>query len=456
VLENKYSAYIPYFFIAESGDQLLFKVISTLGWQKKLDSLLDGTSTRTIDWEGVKDVFLVNSTRVTGNTNYLDKPVHYSKSLNKYVFIKAGLLNTAHSLKEISSLVTGLWPNMIIHQDNDMFFFKSIGCDITKGDNFEGASNKIFYGAPGTGKSHKVLTVECKGAEKFVTVFHPDTQYSDFIGSLKPKMEKDSNDDVVITYQFRPGPFTSALIKAIKHQDKHVCLVIEEINRAPASAVFGEVFQLLDRKENGESTYKVNASDPDMLMYINEQLRCAGCVELSQLEIPANLSLLATMNSSDQAVMPLDTAFKRRWSFEYLDMDFSNPDVPQTDIFIKTDNGEFKIKWPELAVIINGVLVDIGVAEDRLIGPFFLNKKELESSNTAKAALKGKLFVYLWDDVLRHLGHQKLFAQSYKTFGELSNAFNNDKSIFNSAIQEKIEVKGKKVELVEALADESE
>lgn len=87
---------------------------------------------------------------------------------------------------------------------------------------------------------------------------------------------------------------------------------------------------------------------------------------------------------------------------------------------------------------------------------FFLNKKELESSNTAKAALKGKLFVYLWDDVLRHLGHQKLFAQSYKTFGELSNAFNNDKSIFNSAIQEKIEVKGKKVELVEALADESE
>jgi hypothetical protein len=456
VLANKYSASIPYLFRSDSGDDLLFKIVSTLGWQDKLEPLLESSSSRTIDWGDLNDAFLVSSTPVAGHTQYVDKPVHYSESLVKYVHIKKGLLDTEPSLKTVSNLISDLWPNMLIHQDGAEFLFKSSGRISSRGPLFEGASNKVFYGAPGTGKSHRILNKESKGAEKIVTVFHPDTQFSDFVGALKPKMEKDSLGKSFVTYQFRPGPFTNALVKAKTYPDKHICLIIEEINRASAAAVFGELFQLLDRNKNGESTYRIDAADPDMLMYINEQLRSAGTSELTQLEIPSNLSLLATMNSSDQAVMALDTAFKRRWSFEYIEIDFSHAEVPKTDISINTENGVITIKWPDLAEIINDVLVDSGVAEDRLVGPFFLNQKELETSSSAKNALKGKLFVYLWDDVLRHLGHQKLFSPKYKTFGKLSNAFNKDMPVFNSVIEDKIEEKGTKFEVPEAQEDATE
>ena len=456
VLENKYSASIPYLLKDDSGDELLFKILSTLGWKGKLDSILGSHSDETVDWGTIDGAFLLKTANVVGNIQYVEEPVHYSESLAKYVFIKKGLLDTQLTLETVSSLISGLWPNTVIHNKGAIFSFKSSKRICTVGPAFQGAANKILYGAPGTGKSHKIHTEECKGAEKVVTVFHPDTQYNDFVGALKPMMKKDVAGDSVVTYQFRPGPFTNALVKAKVQPGTHICLVIEEINRAPAAAVFGELFQLLDRNENGESTYRIDAADPDMLMYINEQLGAAGVSELKQLEIPANLSILATMNSSDQAVMPLDTAFKRRWSFDYLEIDFKNPAVPKTVIDIRTSNGSFSIEWPHLAIIINNLLIEIGVAEDRLIGQFFLTPKELINAKSTKNAHRGKLFVYLWDDVLRHLGHSKLFSQNYKTYGRLSHAFNKDLPIFNSTIESQIELKGTKAKAAEALQDASE
>jgi hypothetical protein len=450
ILRSKYSSSIPYFFSSDSGDEILFKIITTLGWEDKLDSLLDNSSTRTIQWGELNDVFLINTTPIAGNNQYLEKPVHYSKSLNKYVHIKKGLLDTEASRESISKLISTLWPNMLIKQEDGSYFFKSSEHIEIKGPRFEGATNTIFYGAPGTGKSYKIHTEECKDAEKVVTVFHPDTQYNDFVGALKPKMEMGNDGISVVTYQFRPGPFTNALVKAKSHPDKHICLVIEEINRAPAAAVFGELFQLLDRDSNGKSTYKIDASDPDMLMHINNQLRSVGIPELLQLEIPANLSLLATMNSSDQAVMPMDAAFKRRWSFQYIEINFNKKAVPNSDFCITTTNGQYNISWPDFAQIINATLIDSRVAEDRLLGPFFLNKDEIKDIKTAKNTLNGKLFVYLWDDVLRHLGYQKLFSSTYKTFGRLSSAFNNNMPIFNADIEMKIEAKGRKLEVAEA------
>ena len=450
VLSNKYLSSIPYLFQDYSGDNLLFKILSTLGWKGKLDSLLEGHSGSIVEWGSINDAFLLKTANVVGNNHYVEAPVHYSEALAKYVYIKKSLLSNDVSCELVSNLVAEIWPDMVIRSDNSLFSFKSSGRIDTIGPIFEGAKNKIFYGAPGTGKSYKILTEECKDAVTVVTVFHPDTQYNDFVGALKPMMKKDRDENSIVTYQFRPGPFTNALIKAKTLPNAHICLVIEEINRAPASAVFGELFQLLDRNGNGESTYKIDAADPDMLMYINEQLRTVGVSELTQLEIPANLSILATMNSSDQAVMPLDTAFKRRWSFEYVKIDFNNPEVPRTVIDIQTKNGSFSIAWPELATIINDLLIDIGVTEDRLIGPFFLAPKELSDSASTNLALNGKLFVYLWDDVLRHLGHTKLFSPSYKTFGQVSHAFNKGKPIFNSLIESKIEEKGVEIEVVGA------
>ena len=455
-LVANYSGYLPHLFRSGDGDELLLMILSTLGWQSLLDSVLDSSAGRFCHWGGIQNAYLLSSTPVPGNTQYVEQPIHYSTLFQKYIHIKKGLLDSDELMVTISELISPLWPNMSIHKSDDEFFFRASGRLNVNDTVFEGATNKIFYGAPGTGKSHKIHTEECQDAEKIVTVFHPDTQYNDFVGALKPMMGKDSNGTSIVIYQFRPGPFTHALVKAKVRPDTHICLIIEEINRAAAAAVFGELFQLLDRNENGESTYKIDAADPDMLMYINEQLRTAGVTELTQLEIPANLSILATMNSSDQAVMPLDTAFKRRWSFEYLEIDFTIPAVPKTVINIQTANGCFSIKWPDLAKIINNMLVEIGIAEDRLIGPFFLTPKELIDSSSAKSALNGKLFVYLWDDVLRHLGQHKVFSSAYKTFGGLSSAFNEGLAVFSPSIENEIEAKGTSIEVAEASHDAAE
>ncbi|WP_172581183.1 AAA family ATPase [Vibrio harveyi] len=453
-LMNNYSTAVPYLFRATSGDELMFRILSTLGWQGKLDTELNPSSSGFADWGSIDKVFLFRPTSISGNTGYVEEPIHYHSPSHQYVFVKKGLLDTEDLRASVSELISKLWNNMSIQKHDEAFFFKSSLRFDSKGPAFTGATNKIFYGAPGTGKSHHIHNVECKDAFKIVTVFHPDTQYSDFVGALKPNMATDENSKPYVAYQFRPGPFTKALIEAKLHPYKHICLVIEELNRAPAAAVFGELFQLLDREDDGASTYKIDASDPDMLAYINQSLGKAGVANIKQLEIPANLSLLATMNSSDQAVMPLDTAFKRRWRFKFIDIDFSHANVPNHELHLSTQSGMFKISWSEFATIINNVLIEAHVAEDRLIGPFFVKKDEIETVEAAKETLNSKLFVYLWDDVLRHIGPKKIFASEYLTYGRLSSAFIKGKAIFNAKVEEKIKEGGTPLEEPEINAAE--
>ncbi|MDY6525095.1 AAA family ATPase, partial [Acinetobacter faecalis] len=180
--------------------------------------------------------------------------------------------------------------------------------------------NKIIYGAPGAGKSASVS--EIVGENYIRTVFHPETQYSDFIGCLKPHKDSSSGN---ITYSFRKGPFIQILEKALLNPDTNYFLVIEELNRANTAAVFGEIFQLLDRDDEGKSEYPILIQDEDLYDALEETLGSEHeFIVKRHLMIPSNLSIIATMNSSDQAVFPLDTAFKRRWIFEYLPIDFTN------------------------------------------------------------------------------------------------------------------------------------
>jgi hypothetical protein len=439
-LQRRYMSSIAYMFSHPDGDELLFRIMTAIAWTGQVDSLL-GTEpdAEFAAWNGLDRAFLLRPSKEPGNTLYVQIPVHFSVPLGKYVFIKKGLLDTPESIEMVSDLVSGLWPDMSVRNRNGQFFFEASTRFGVSGPRVTGGANKIFYGAPGTGKSYRVHGEMSNGAEKIVTVFHPDTQHNDFIGALKPKMEKDEQGDSVITYCFRPGPFTCALIQAIVRPDIKVFLIIEEINRASAAAVFGELFQLLDRGPDGASTYCINATDPDMLEYINSELSAKGCPAIDMLRIPSNMSLLATMNSSDQAVMPLDTAFKRRWNFEYLPIDFLQPQIPQTDIVFTTSSGKYSVAWPDFAQIINKTLIDNDIPEDRLIGPFFLDAKELENGETAKAALGGKLFIYLWDDVLRHAGHQKIFAPTLRTFGNLSSAFRNGYPVFSAVVEASLE-----------------
>ncbi|WP_297478511.1 AAA family ATPase [uncultured Photobacterium sp.] len=325
-------------------------------------------------------------------------------------------------------------------------YLSSQKCNITEirelknssGDNFH-STNIIYYGAPGTGKSYSIS--QGKDENYFTrTVFHPDTQYSDFIGCLKPIMNNNS-----VSYQFRPGPFTIAIIKAISDPSSEYFLVIEEINRAAAAAVFGEIFQLLDRDENGESSYSIDVSDPDLLAYLNE--KTLNNFSTGKLKIPSNLSLLATMNSSDQAVMPMDTAFKRRWQFKYLQIDYSKASKGTLNIPIESAGNITiqPIEWSILAMVINKHLATERIPEDRLLGHRFISETELQKDpdNT----LKGKLLMYLWDDVLRHNQKTIIFkdeviinGQSVEliNFSQLINAFEQGSTVFNNAIEESL------------------
>lgn len=300
--------------------------------------------------------------------------------------------------------------------------------------------NKIVYGAPGTGKSYSIKN-GLDETNLIRTVFHPDTQYSDFVGSLKPIMLEDC-----VGYEFRPGPFTEAIIKAINKPKHSITLIIEEINRASAAAVFGEIFQLLDRGNDGHSEYSIDVSDPDLLAYLNS--KTYGYFKDGKLFIPSNLTLLATMNSSDQAVMPMDTAFKRRWEFSYLKIDYANASEGELTIPVSSidNHSTLTIKWSTFAQVINEQLSLENVPEDRLLGHRFLSENELEKN--PEGSLKGKLFMYLWDDVLRHGQHSVVFKEDVElkdgetirlnTFGHLVNAFEAGEAVFNDTVEQRL------------------
>jgi len=284
--------------------------------------------------------------------------------------------------------------------------------------------NKIIYGAPGAGKSAAVS--KRVGKHYIRTVFHPETQYSDFIGCLKP--HKDSKG--TITYSFRKGPFIQILEKAFLNPKTHYFLVIEELNRANTAAVFGEIFQLLDRDEEGKSEYPILIQDEDLYEALKnvEGLETHPCISNRELIIPGNLSIIATMNSSDQAVFPLDTAFKRRWIFEYLPIDFTECATGLIPIY-HTDLPN--IEWKTFAQAINTILVQLKVVEDKLIGPWFVKDSDL-TEDTAKDTFIGKVCSYLWDDALKYKNHNdEIFKRDIHSYGQLHQMYSNGKCIFS-------------------------
>lgn len=288
-----------------------------------------------------------------------------------------------------------------------------------------GGVNVIVYGAPGTGKSFSL-----KGLTNIVrTVFHGDYRNSDFVGTYKPYKTKNEDGTEGITYSFIPGPFISAFVNSVRLPDEEHNLIIEEINRANAATVFGEIFQLLDRSDNGQSEYVINV-EPSLNDYLQEEL---GELWQGKLYIPPNLSLRASMNSADQGVEPMDSAFKRRWEFKYLPIEFSsveplfnNKTIPyRSDLY----------SWSVFARAINSVLSGQGVEEDRLLGPFFLSRRELADIVNMPNYVSGKVLIYLWDDVLRHSGRDWVFRSTFKSFSDLTTQYLKKNSIFTDKLE---------------------
>lgn len=275
-----------------------------------------------------------------------------------------------------------------------------------------GGENVIFYGAPGTGKSNRVDTkVKTEGKIPFRTVFHPDLQNSDFFGCLKPQM-----DGKKVRYGFSPGPFMKAIAEAYKTPSEPVFLVIEELNRAAAAAVFGDLFLLLDRDEDGKGEYGVSFPSTESEAWFEAETGVA----YGELLLPSNLFIYATMNSADQGVYPIDTAFRRRWRQEYLPFDYDKG--PDGDVhYVDGAGNRHEITWREFVKLLNNHLTSsktLNIAEDRLLGQWFVKKKELEGKGIPE-----KVLLYLWDDLLRHEGREHVFDSGntgkVKTYGDL-------------------------------------
>lgn len=296
--------------------------------------------------------------------------------------------------------------------------------------------NKIFYGIPGCGKSYHVENKVLKDVNKkdnvFRTTFYLDYSNSDFIGQIYPHVE-----DEKVTYEPIPGPFTKALERALS-TDEMVYLVIEEINRGNAAAIFGDTFQLLDRlkKDNpdgrlaGDSEYPIsNAFIEGYFDKRNKDIEKSGGVNKinftkGRIIIPHNLTILATMNTSDQNVFPLDTAFKRRWDREKVVTEWAKVgDIKK--MYIPCSS----ITWEQFATTINNKMLqesqngDVAISEDKQMGPYFihenmLSKVENTGTNDDLIAFVSNVLDYLYNDVTK-FDHSILFDKNIISYDML-------------------------------------
>ena len=272
--------------------------------------------------------------------------------------------------------------------------------------------NRILFGAPGTGKSftlnrEKDLLLADGGEYERVT-FHPDYSYANFVGTYKPVPCKDSDDKDAITYSYVPGPFMRTYVKALQNSKtdtpKPFLLVIEEINRANVAAVFGDVFQLLDRGDDEVSEYPIQASE-DSKKYLAGELG-GNPDDYSEIRLPDNMFIWATMNSADQGVFPMDTAFKRRWDFTYLGIDDSEAGIVGKKVVLGQGDYRRIVEWNALRKAINNELLTYKVNEDKLMGPYFISKKNLPEGEMIDPAVftrifKNKVIMYLFDDAAK-------------------------------------------------------
>ena len=281
---------------------------------------------------------------------------------------------------------------------------------------------QIFYGAPGTGKSHAVKTGTGAWEERgrvVRTTFHPDSDYSTFVGAYKPTTESVQRYDIynkpmtrdgvpvmeqVITYEFVEQAFLQAYIDAWKNREEPEFLIIEEINRGNCAQIFGDLFQLLDRGDNGYSEYAIRA-DKDLQKHLCkafEDVEIADYPNIKtgkELLLPSNLYIRATMNTSDQSLFPIDSAFKRRWDWKYVPISKGNDNGKELNWMIDVDGDRYD--WWTFVRTINKHVFDTTNSEDKQLGFFFCKAKDnIISAETFVC----KVVFYLWNDVFKDFG----------------------------------------------------
>lgn len=296
--------------------------------------------------------------------------------------------------------------------------------------------NVLLYGVPGAGKSWTIAHEYCNNDKQMQRlVFHPDYTYSDFVGQILPKVQQGN-----VSYAFTPGPFTRIMREAYIHPDKEYFLIIEEINRGNAPAIFGEVFQLLDRKsrvaeENddgfpiGTSEYGITNLDIAAYVYGNPD---------HLVRIPANLSIIATMNTSDQNVFTLDTAFQRRWNMRMIENSFDKAEKS----FAEKPILDTTVTWKKFCTEINSIILEKNVrmasSEDKRLGVYFVHPDDLEYDSTSLEGLSEtqvakiirknrrfpeKVLKYLWDDAFKFRRDDIFEISQYNSLEAIINKF---------------------------------
>ena len=373
---------------------------------------------------------------------YIKKPIHEVKYIFEVIEVENS--NDKLYLKKKLEVSEGVKINIIDFNEDDLLtkidhkeysnILKELlqNCIEFKNNSFtSNAIQKIYYGAPGTGKSYSVSNILNEKypnisvrENPFVirTTIHQDYSYYDFIGSLQPDLDEKNN----ITYTFKPGPFSIALKKAFLNPEKEIILVIEEMSRGNIAAIFGDIFQLLDRV-NGFSEYPIDNK------LITDYLRKDSNINIieDKVYIPNNLSIIGTVNTSDQNVNVMDTAFKRRFSFEYVSVD---PIKDSNNMYLNSfsfELGKFEFNWIDLYRALNKFIVEnLGLNEDKQIGQFFIKFDENKDKDNI-LQIKDKLLQYLWEDVQNiAISEETLFDKEIKTFGQLYKEFEN-KNIFS-------------------------
>ena len=317
---------------------------------------------------------------------------------------------------------------------------------------------KIIYGAPGTGKSHKIKIEAEEGFKinniKRVT-FYDGYTYGQFVGTYKPvpiKIKDGEEGKNDITYEYIPGPLMEQLVEAYKKPTEEFLFIIEEINRAKMDRVFGNIFQLLDRQSNGESEYSVALSEEQKKFL--EKVLIEGVYEDTiekqrGLYFPNNFYIWGTMNNADQGVYSMDSAFRRRWNFEYIGLDDNAIKFGEKDknyyikLYKEEDESIAKVKWDIFRKVLNDLLLEENIPEDRLIAPFFIKPINFDTDGTVAInsdlflnfeVFESKILMYLFDEVLKHRGRGKIFNEELKSFSKLIKSSQQNKKIFNDEV----------------------
>lgn len=310
---------------------------------------------------------------------------------------------------------------------------------------------QIHFGAPGTGKSYSLAQIIGESYEGykdtddnpfvFRTTVHNEYSYYDFVGNIMPKSE-----DGAIDYTFIPGIFTLALEKALTNPQNDIYLIIEEMSRGNIAAIFGDIFQLLDRDDEGVSEYRIN--NAMISDYINrteikdgEEEKVNNIATLDKIYLPRNLHILGTANTSDQNVNVIDTAFKRRFGFVYQSVKPADKDGQLLNAYtLELSNRSFE--WNEFYQKLNLFIVNsekgLGLTEDKQLGQFFVKFKQPTADSTDEErhqivtanfdAIRNKVLNYLWEDVQSvAMTEQKIFNHDLTAFSSLYELFDDKK-----------------------------